>query len=205
MGEESDLSTKKRISSFLLLIGGSIVSALLIALGMIYYYGPSGLYEAKKITLSPDFFSQLKFYDTSPKTGGPSAFVFDALQFSYYDQETHSWKNVVVSHDQYQKFYDLISEDVSLGDVTPEIVKQFSTSYYVSLSMSVRIDTNLDKEASTKTIQEVNFVDKGEYYRIELRSEHSNQNWVYFYHPSIYTKVMKIFTGEDVSSETPSK
>jgi hypothetical protein len=200
VAENREISAKKQIRNLLTLIAASISSAVIIAFGVAYYYGPSGLYQAKNITFPPDFFSDLKYYASGPKGKQSSAFIFDAIIFSYFDEGKKEWENISLTLDQYKQIYNLFYNDESVETVTEEVKEQFTTNYFVSIYLRVRIDTSLESEASVKTFQEINIVNHGDYYRIEVHEEGSQNNWVYFYHPSIYDEVMKVVFKKDLNT-----
>lgn len=187
---KQERSKSKEISSFLAVIFGGGAFALLIAVGLVYFYGPSGLYDTKYSLLSPAMLDELKYQDVNPQSGSRQNFIFDSITFTYFHPGEERWKKVAISRDQYQKFYEVVSEDVSVDEVTPKITDRFLSSNPAMLEIIVRPE---DKRSTiTKTFQEVTFAYQGDYYRIELHEDASQKNWAYFYHNDIYKTALDI-------------
>ncbi len=183
-------SKRNEISAFLVVVFGGGAFAVLVAIGLVLFYGPSGLYDLKYALLSPNMIDELKYQDVSPQTGARQNFVFDSINFTYFHPGEGRWKKVVVDREKYQKFYDLVVGDVSVKGVTPTITDQFLSSYPAMLEIIVHPD---DKYSTvTKTFQEVTFAYQGDYYRIELHEESSQKKWAYFFHKDIYKTALEI-------------
>ena len=190
MAEIRHESKGKEIRNLLLVIGSGIIGAVAVALMMLYYYNPSGSYLAGNVLLSPESTKVIKFQDTHPTTGSPAKFIFDQIEFSYYDSQLKQWKKLNVEMDQYAKFYQLIGNERSL-EVPDEIKRLFNQPSPSVLSLKIR--TEATSQSISKPFIEVNFVNEGDYYRIELHEEGSSGSWAYFYHPGIYNKVLEMF------------
>ncbi|MEM1282844.1 MAG: hypothetical protein AAGG81_04750 [Chlamydiota bacterium] len=183
-------SKKKEISAFLTVIFGGGAFALLVAIGLVYFYGPSGLYDLKYTLLSPKMIDELKYQDVNPQTGSRGNFVFDSINFTYFHPDEGRWKKVAVDRTQYEKFFDSIVGDVSVEEVGPTITDRFLSGYPAILEIIVRPD---DKNSNiTKTFQEVTLAYQGNYYRVELHEESSQKNWAYFFHKDVYKNALSI-------------
>jgi hypothetical protein len=183
-------SKRKEISALLSVVLGGGVFAVLVAMGLVYFYGPSGLYDAKYSLLSPDMLHELKYQDVNPQTGSRQLFVFDSIEFTYFHQGEGKWKKVTVDEAQYRKLYEMIGKDVSVEEVTTAITDQFLSGYLATLKIVVHPD---DKHSQlTKIFQEVTFAYQGDYFRIELHEQSTQQMWAYFFHKDIYQTALEI-------------
>lgn len=190
MAEIRQESKNKEIRNLLFVIFSGILGAFAVALGMLYYYNPTGSYLAGNVLLSPESTQVIRFNDVNPKTGATSKFLFDQVEFTYFDAKLKQWKNLNVDQDKYVKLYQAISSDRSL-DATDEIKILFNKDPS-KLILKIRSDTNVAANAITKPFIEVNFANDGDYYRIELHEENSLDTWAYFYHPGIYKETFNI-------------
>ena len=173
------MEEKFEIGRLLAVLGSAIAAAVLFAVFMIYYYGPSGEYYVKNILLSPKTASQLDFQDG--KEGG--RYVFDRAEFRYFNSEMKTWKTIVLSEQQYQAVYDLLGSESSLSSVPPEIVDHFNRPNPATLTLYVKSGT------VTKVFQEAVFPMEGDFYRIMLRGKDQGE-WVYFHHRKIYDHII---------------
>lgn len=191
MAEIRQESKNKEIRNLLFVIFSGILGAFAVALGMLYYYNPNGSYLAGNVLLSPESTQVLRFNDVNPKTGATSKFVFDQVEFSYFDAKLKQRRNLSVDRDNYVKLFQSISSDRSL-EATDEIKNLFNKDPS-KLVLKIRSETNVAANAISKPFIEVDFANEGDYYRIELHEENSLDSWAYFYHPGIYSKVFNIF------------
>lgn len=181
------------IRNLLFVIGSAIVVALLGASFMLYYYGPTGSYFAQNVLLSPFYTSTFSFDDTNPKTGRLEKFVFDGIEFSYFDGNKKQEIRVPISHEAYEQFYNNVASERSIQDVADEVRIQFA-HHAASLSFKVRPEHGSE---SSKVFLEVNFVREGDYYRVQLRDAiGTTGTWAYFYHPQVYKEAMQLFVKE---------
>lgn len=188
--KEAQHTTAREIRNLLFVIGSAIGVALLGAAFMLYYYGPTGSYFAKNVLLSPFYTSTLAFNDINPKNGRLEKFVFDGIEFSYFDGIKKQEIHLPVSNETYTQFYNSVASERSIPDITEEVRAQF-TNHPSSLSFKVHPEHT--PEAS-KVFLEVNFVKEGEYYRVQLRdATGTTGTWAYFYHPNIYKEAMQLF------------
>lgn len=191
--KEINKSAKKQIRSLIFVLSCSVGCAFLVTLFFLYNYGPSGRYAVRNVLLAPELILSLNYNDTNTKTGGDSRFVFDDIEFSYYDNTGKKWNKLHIDHDHYSQFYQLIVSDISLQKVSRHIEAMFQERAPSSLVLKVRTDSSAKWQEETKIFQEIHFVEDGDYYRIELHEENKTQNWAYFYHPNIYQEVLRLF------------
>lgn len=150
---------------------------------MLYTYSPSGHYFIKNALLSPEAIAQLSRQKNNQTQS--------TVTFSYQDPQTKKRTVLSLSSLQYQAFYQLILEDKNLFDVPPQISKSFNQLPETSLTLTLQKEGDL----SSQDFQEIQFLFKGDYYRLRLRESHAT-NWVYFYHPNIYNEVIPLFIGK---------
>lgn len=187
--DDKPAPAKRQICNLLSVIGGGVVCALLISSFLLYYYGPTGSYLAQNTILSPAVSEILRYQDIESNGKGTKHFVFDSIQFSYYDTKSNQWHKETMNEKKYRSFYELIKNDKSLQDI-PETVKHlFNHAAMASLNIYVRPDNGLQE---VKVFQTINFSIDGNYYRVQLREANSKDQWAYFYHPGIYQQTLEI-------------
>ncbi len=190
--EVKDQSSKaQEIWNLLLVIGGGGALALLVAVFFIVYYGPSGLYQAKFTVISPDVLNEMHYEDINPGTGAKTQFVFDKIEFLYFDRASNKWNKALVSKDKYRQFYQVISNDTSLSEVSSIVTDQFNVGRPASLSTIVKAEGRTE---ATKQFQEVVFASEGDIYRVSLHENTGGNSWAYFRHSGIYQKAIEIFS-----------
>lgn len=179
--DDKPAPAKQQICNLLIIIFSGIACALLISGFLLYYYGPTGSYLAQNTVLSPAVSEILRYQDVDGNTRGRARFVFDGIEFSYYDSKDNQWHQKTVDQPQYRKIYELIQNDKSLE--VPSAVKTFfNETNMVSLIIKVRPENG---QQETRIFQTINFVNDGDYYRVQLREANSKDQWAYFYHPHI--------------------
>lgn len=187
---EEGRTAKGEITRLLAVISAGGVSAFVIAVVLVYFYGPSGLYSAKQALLEPEMVQGLRYRDVDSATDARNYYIFDHIEFTYYDHALNRWKSEQVSLERYRRFYQEISSDVSIGDVTEGVIEQFSGGY--SAMIKIIVQSEARRSMATKSFQEVTLSYQGDYYRIELREEKKNERWAYFFHKDIYKKAFDI-------------
>ena len=196
MAAKLNPTSRNEIRNLLAVILSGVLCAFILAGAMLYYYGPTGRYYARNVLLSPLLTTQISFQDANPKTGEITRFVFDGIEISFYDKVQKAWKHVAVSPEAYNRFYDAVSQDVSLDKVTSDIQDLFLKGNPSKLTLRVRTESRAESHAATKIFQEVLFANEGNYYRVELREQGPGRGeWAYFYHPGIYMETMKLLTA----------
>ena len=180
------------IQNILTVLGAAIVCAGLLALLFIYYYGPSGRYLAGHTILDPAIIEQINYQDTHPRTGQKVHFIFDHMEFSYFDPQKGQVRQEAIPAENYQKFYTLIASEKSLDEVTDKIKDFFIKTRPTVLTTSMR--TMESSEAlTTKIFQVVQFVQE-DYFRVQLHEKQEQGEWAYFYRSGLYQDVMHLFT-----------
>lgn len=172
--------SKSEIKQLVLLLSSAVFIAVLFSAILILYYGPTGEYYVRNILLAPEMTGKL---DYSERTGG-GRFVFDRVDFRYYDTEEKKWTTRTLNEEEYRKVYTLLASESSLRQVPDEVVSQFNLPNPATLTIYVKSDK------TTKPFQEVVFVNKGDFYRIMLRTQDSATPWAYFHHRDIYDHVL---------------
>lgn len=193
MAQYEKETAAKQIRNLLLVVSSGVVAAILLTVSMVYYYGPSGLYIARNVLLSPATMERLAYNDSNPDTGGLARFIFNNIEFTIYDVNVRKYQQLNIGIEKYQKFYDAVSSDRSIEDVTGDIISIFSIGYPSKLTLTVRAEQNGKSNAVTKKFQEVQFAQDGDYYRVELLDQNAIGSWAYFYHPKIYQEVQNLF------------
>lgn len=168
---------------------GSIAAAIIVAIGLVYYYGPSGYYEAKYALLAPDMLHDLRYQDVNPETGSRHFFVYEAMEFTYYDSNENRWKKSRVTEEGYRNFFQQIAGDVSVEQESSPVTDPFRSGYPASLKLLVKSEGS--RSNSVIPFQEVTFAYEGDFYRMELHEESSEKKWAYFNHPGIYQKALQ--------------
>lgn len=192
MAEDNrQISPKRQIRNLLMVLVSSVICAFLVSGLLLYYYSPSGRYIVKNALLAPELTTTLMYNDTNHKTGGSSRFVFDGIEFSFYDNQTKQQRNMQLTQEQYQKLYQLIASDKSLLNVPKEVISQFNKATNATLTIKVRTESHAAWQDETKIFQAMRFVNDGDYFNIELHEEKSANNLVYFYHPGIYKEILQ--------------
>lgn len=182
-----------QIRTLIFVILSAVACAFLISGLLLYRYGPSGGYSAKNAILSPDVTESLWYSDANPKTGGSSRFVFDDLVFSYFDTKTRQQHSIQITPELYRQFYQIVANDTSIAEITPQLLTHFDDGSQTSLVLNVRTESNAGWQEDVKTLQQIDFAKEGNYYRVDLREENAPNQWAYFYHPQIYQKTIHLF------------
>ena len=94
--------------------------------------------------------------------------------------------------DKYTMFYDHVSNDVSIKDPPNDMRSQFSLPHTASFILYVKTESSAKWNEDAKIFQETQFVDHGDFYRVELHEQTTGEHWAYFFHPNIYNDVIKI-------------
>lgn len=186
MNYNPPISVKKQIRNLLFVLLGGAIFAFLGIFFFIHQYGPLGNYSLKNALLSPEVISTL-----STAKSGKNTLTFDKIVYSYQDYETKQKTIVPVDKEKYSKLYKLISDDNSLQEIPPDIASSFNQMPLASLHIVLQDDKY---HSEKKITQEVQFLYKGDYYRLQLRESKEQGLWIYFYHPNIYNDTFHLFT-----------
>lgn len=182
-------SSMGKIRALLTVLISGVVCAFLVSGLLLYYYGPSGRYLVKNALLAPELMTSLAYNDTNKKTGGNSRFVFDGIEFSFYDDQAKMQRLIQISPGAYKNFYDLVMADKSLLNVPEAVLALFEKAATI-LTIKVRTESHAAWQDETKVFQVVQFSDEGNHYRIKLHEEPSPNEWVYYSHPDILTNAI---------------
>jgi hypothetical protein len=184
------IGRNRDVQNILVVLGSAVICAGLLAVFFLYYFGPSGRYTAGKTILDPAIIADINYPEKNPRTGQRVHFIFDHMEFSYY----HARKGVVrqkdISTESYQKFYDLVSSEKSLNEVTNQIKDLFVHSHPTILTTNMKTLEGAD--TTTKIFQVIQFVPE-DYFRVQLHENQVQQEWAYFYRPRVYQEVMQLF------------
>lgn len=187
------MTPKRQITNLLFILLAGAACAILVTFFMLYRYGPEGHYLLKNALLSPQVLSQISHNEKNLKSN-LGAMILEKIEFSYQDFDTKKKTVIPVSKDKYAQFYHQIAEDKSIYDVPQEIITAFNQMPASSLMILVQ-GHQKNASAQNPIFQEVQFLFKGDYYRLQLR-EASGTNWIYFYHPRVYDDAIRFFTGK---------
>jgi hypothetical protein len=185
--------SRQQVRTLLKVIVSAVVAALVLVGSLLYYFGPSGRYLVKNALIDPSLTPTLSYNDVNHKTGGTSRFVYDGIEFVYYDERTKQQHTLSVLPETYQTLYDKIANEKSLLEVPSEILSEFVLP--ATLSIMVRTDSHAPWQDETKVFQKVDFAPKGGYFRIELHEQPSG-NLIYFSHSDIYEEALRILQSQ---------
>jgi hypothetical protein len=177
-----------QIRNLMIVMGSAVLCAVLIAYIMVSHYGPSGRYQVSNILLEPSFAEKISYQDSDPQTGKNSRYTFDRFELVYFDNGANRWSSLKLNEKNFQEIYDLIYSDKSVTEVTPDM----QSFFYASTPASLTIVVHAENRENTKVLQEIQFADHGDYYRILLRDDNTRQNWVYFYHPKAFELIKQM-------------
>lgn len=166
------LTKKEQIRNILLLLLAALVTAGIFAIYMIQKYGPTGIYIAENVIISP--------YALQSSDQKGSKIAFQGFVFSYFENNEQK-----ISHpkrEQYIKFYDTIEKDESIKK--EQLDKDFSAKSISKLTILLTSKTGVD------IVETLEFIEN-DYYRARINN--SSGEWIYFFHPNIYNKVTNIF------------
>jgi len=174
------------VKSIIFVLGSAFACASLIVAFAIYQFGPSGRYIAGNTLLSPQAIEQINQQSQGGKKK-QGIFVFNPIDFSYFDEQQRQQRHQTVPIEQYQKFYALIASEKSL-DQTQELSHLFIGVHPTILTMTMH-DTQ--QPNSTQTFQMVQFKDN--YFRVQLREGDNKGEWAYFYFPDLSRQILRLF------------
>lgn len=154
---------------------------------MLYKYNPTGHYFAGNILLAPKVVKELRIPERKSTKESMSYTVYDSIEISYFDKKTNKQIKIDLPLSEYEKFYDNISGDENISDVTEDIETLFQSSSKSDLSIYIHPE---GAPSDRRLFERVEFTDGGDYYRIQLRDE---KRWIYFKHPYIYEDIKRYF------------
>ncbi len=186
-----EIRENRDIRNILAVLGTAIICAGLLAFLFVYYYGPSGRYLAGNTILDPAVLEEINYQDKHPRTGRNVHFIFDRMEFSFFDPQKGEVRQNV-SLENYQQFYRLIASEKSVEEVTNQVKDLFFRSRPTLLTISMR--TQEGAETSTNKIFQIVQLVPDDYFRVQLHEQRPDQGeWAYFYRPHLYQDAMQLF------------
>lgn len=191
-------SAREQVKSFLLVIFTAVASATAFVFFLVYYYGPEGSYVPKNILLSPEVMESLSYTDVDRGSGLSSRYIFDKIDFLYFDKYEGKWTQGEVDRLDYASFYGMIANTKSIVGDEAELSGAFAGYGQASLLLHVIPKNTLASgKEGRKVFQEVHFASDSDLFRIELHSEKMGGGWVYFRYPNIYSEVTRRFVQKN--------
>jgi hypothetical protein len=197
MAEKKDSSKSKQIKILLAVLGTGGITGILISLTMLYYYNPNGSYPVDNVLLNPENAYSLRYVEPSSKVKSEGRFVFEKMNYSYFDPNTKQTVSISIPKDKYAEFYKIISHDKSVSEPLSEIESLFRSTNPSSLALKVRPIGEDATKGNETTFSRIVFADNGDYYRIQLRQSTSVVDWAYFHHPKISQIASQLFNSHD--------
>ena len=179
-----------RIRSIILLLGSAFACASLLVASLIYHFGPSGRYVAGHTLLSPQVMEEINQRSQQEKSKRQQSFVFNHIEFSYFDTVQRTMRRQPVSEENYKKFYDMVAQEKSL-DQTEQLALIFADVHPSILTVAMQAEGSSPTQAS-QTFQIVQF--KEDYFRVQLHNEGAKGDWAYFQYSNLYPKIIQLFT-----------
>lgn len=184
-----DASVKKQIRNFITVLLSGILCGFALLFYFVIYHSPTGLYLAKNVIIAPEVLQKLQAQNKNPKKGNGSDFVFQKVEFAYYDLSSKEIKRITLDENQYKQFYDLIVNDQSVAEVNETLPALFSQETPLQIVLSMKAEST--KADSTKPFQIIQII--SDYYRVELHEDKPTSAWVYYYHPGIQEAILRLF------------
>lgn len=192
MENETERTVKHQVKNLLAVVGSGFLCAFLIAIMMLYYYGPTGRYYVKNILISPEVLPEMNYNDSNSKTNKNSRFIFNGIELSFYDRDAKRVTVIPVTENAYRKFYHMIEQDGNVDNPSDDLKLLFEKEGTATLVITVKTESKADWQMLTKGFQQVQLSKEGDDYRIELHDQNQAEKWVYFHHPKIYQEAMNI-------------
>jgi hypothetical protein len=194
-------SKAKQIRNLLLIIGSAVVVSCCALFLMLYSSGLSGAYLAKNVLLSPESVKVLNFNNPGPKSSKTKIspqFVFDLIEFSFYDAVHKRVIHTQVDIAYYAELYKIIENDSSLtgNAVLNEAALKFN-NIEATLFIKFRSRRGEDVLQGSSDVFKVEFIK--DYYRISLRDQNLHQQWAYFKHVNIFEQVLGLFRNDIIN------
>lgn len=186
-----------QVRQLLFLLSSGVIAAIVVALGLITYYGPTGNFVVKSILISPETLKDLNYKAVNPETGKEDAFVFARLELMHFDNKDNKWIAKQLDFQKYQEFYQTIAsqESVPQGEQVHE--KTFLTSNPASLAIVVQSKEKKGTKEGDRVFQEVQLLPKEGLYRIELHQTYPLKTWAYFENDGLEEIVAGLIGGSN--------
>ncbi len=182
---------RKEVQNLILMLSSAVFLAFLIVVGLVYYFGSSGTYLLRDVLISPDALKRISFSDYDQETGERSPFVFNKIEFIRAESRGREWGRYAVSKESYEEFYNLVSHERSIPQVSDQMIEQFETIVPSTLTIFVQARDNKGTRENGFIFQRVEFLDREDVFRVQMRD--SQGSWIYFSYPGIYNKVVELF------------
>lgn len=167
---------------------GSILFAILLSVYMIYYYSPSGQFLAANTILAPEIIKEISYNDNSGAKG--VRFIFNDIEFFYYDKDNHRFLKKNINLEDYLKFYKSISAEKSIEPVSSDIESLFTKNPKAYLAITMKADAPFGKDGP-RVFQTIQFID--DYFRVQLIGK-TGDEWAYFSKKGVYNEILELFT-----------
>ncbi len=181
-----------QIFKLLSVIFFGVFGAMLLAWGMIHYYGASGSFNLRQVLLSPDVVSKLSYPEINRATGRKEGYHFERVEFLYFNDASREWKRKQLDLQTYHELFDQIVDDKSVTLISEELQTSFQRENPAILSIVMIKDKEAGEAEKAMVFQEVQIASTGDFYRVQLREEGGDVRWAYFYHPGLYYKILQI-------------
>jgi hypothetical protein len=181
-------SRKGDVRNFLSLIVAAVGGALLIVFLLVYFYGPWGHYSTRNVLIAPDILPEISYQASERGQAKKQTYLYDHLEFVYFDEEHLSWKTLYISEDDYKKFYKLVSGMQSQDEIENIL------DYFAQAKAMLRIYTRPASDSSGVNIfQEIQFGSHGNHFRIEIHRDNEADSWAYFKYKGILKIAIDLF------------
>jgi hypothetical protein len=186
-------TAKRDVQRIAVLLTCAVATAGLIAGVMLYGYSPSGRYIAGQTILDPQVMNQINIQDKKSKKEQNGRFVFEKIDFTYYDSASKKMEHIPVSMESYKKFYSLINQEKSIEKVTDELKNLFNHPHINRVVTTMHEGEN----TASKVFQMIE-ITPDDFFRVQLHGDQQNPDqWAYFYRNHINEEVLRIFTKSE--------
>ncbi|MDP1880964.1 MAG: hypothetical protein Q8K60_08510 [Parachlamydiaceae bacterium] len=186
------MGSKREIKTILIVLFLAILVAGLIAFFFIFYYGPSGSYEAKNTLLDPNIIERINYPEKDPKSGKMFHYMFDRTEATFFDIQKNKIQKINLTSNQYKQLYELVSSDRSIHFITDEILNAFILSSPLQITTYMMMADPEYYSSKKNILQNIQFLENDNY-RIQLQGKIESGGWAYFHHPHIYQTIMQMF------------
>ena len=182
---------------FIGLILSSVFIGFLSVVGLVLFLSPQPQYLVKDVLVSPKVLQGIEPDEAGASKG--MVMAFDSIEFNYFDSQTIGRVSLPLSVQEYNQFFSLFSTVPSVENVSNEILGLFERHDITSLSLNVNSFGGAFISDSKELLQEVQFSNKGDYFRVELQSHdgaYFEKQWAYFFFPNINWRVKQCFNSQ---------
>lgn len=170
------LGPKPTPLSLFKVVGGSVIVAIFIVLGLVKFYGRDAQYsQVDEILISPQKIAHISFTDTQAKSVRRLTYYLDKILITLTLDQKVVQKEV--SEDEYEELFKIIAKDDALT-VAPKALEE---AFIDEPTVLLTIYTKSKESPKAAVFQEVEFLSSGRAYRVSLR-EDGKGAWKYFRH-----------------------